>query len=111
MSSEKLTPMMQQYFEVKQKICSPVFSGLFAGVQSEGKLDFRVRRRLTRNAEFCPGGYKKTGIKSSDIPAAICLERQETPAEVSPHSLGSRIPTSVVVGHLVDEKGNGCSSG
>lgn len=31
--AEKLTPMMQQYFEVKQEIYSPVFFTLFADVR------------------------------------------------------------------------------
>ena len=41
--TEKLTPMMQQYFKVKQTICSPVFSGSFAGVRPEAKSNFVVR--------------------------------------------------------------------
>jgi len=41
--AEKLTPMMVQSFEVKQKVCSPMFSRLFAGVHSERKRDFGVR--------------------------------------------------------------------
>lgn len=35
MTETKLTPMLQQYFEVETPICSPVFSGMFAHVFSE----------------------------------------------------------------------------
>jgi len=34
-AAEKLTPMMQQYFEVKPQIFSPVFSAMFADFLSE----------------------------------------------------------------------------
>ncbi len=32
MAAEKLTPMMQQYFEVEIKVFSAMFAALFAGV-------------------------------------------------------------------------------
>jgi peptidoglycan/xylan/chitin deacetylase (PgdA/CDA1 family) len=61
--AEKLTPMMQQYFEVKRQICSPVFSGLFAGIRPERIGNFPVRLRSPSNAELGPGGYNEVGIK------------------------------------------------
>lgn len=41
--SAKLTPMMQQYFEVLDENRSPVFSRLFVGVPPEGNQDHDVR--------------------------------------------------------------------